>query len=198
MAGCIVGHGNIMALGPLPRVALLGVLLALFSYQSFDRPKYWASDEMLFERDFFAWPENAMVAYDQIIWRQIPYSRFREARETANNIAVPEVRNIMVKFVDVANAMINASRTGDPRDAVTQLNNLATFIEQPAPARVKWDPPLSNLWTKCRLSYVSAWQKLVEVFPNDELVRSNYRAVVMKYAAHSTGLNATSKSPPSQ
>ena len=172
--------------------------MALFSYQAFDRPKYWASDDTLFERDFIAWPENSILAYDQIIWRQIPYSRFREARETANNMAVPEARNVMLKFVDVANATLDAVRTGDPRDAVNQLNNLAILIEQPAPARAKWDPSLSNFWLKGHHSYVRAWQALMGAFPNDELVRSNYRTAVMKFAGHSSSLNATSKSPPSQ
>lgn len=171
-------------LHPLSRVALLSVLLALFSYQSFDRPKYWASNETLFERDFIAWPENYSLAFDQIIERQLPYTLFREARETASHIAVPEVRNIMDKYIDVASAMLDAGRTGDPREAVAQLNSLAVLVEQPAPARAKWDPPLSAFWVKCKISYVYAWKNLMAAFPDDELVRKNYRTAIMKYAGH--------------
>lgn len=170
----------------LPRAILLGVLLALFSYQVFDRPKYWASDETLFERDFIASPENSILAYDQILWREIPYSRFREARETADRMAVPEARDVMLKFVDVANATLDAVGTGDPRAAVARLNELAALIEQPAPARAKWDPPLSNFWLKTHRAYVRAWQALIGAFPNDEFVRNNYSAAVMRFSGHAT------------
>lgn len=175
----------------VPRLAVLSIFFVLCAYQTIDRPKYWVSNETLFERDFLTFPENYTLAYDQIIERQLPSKQFTEARAAANNIADPEARAVMVKFVEVANAMVDAWNSGDPSDAVIQLNDLGILLGQPTPERAKWDPPLSAFWKKCNISYFYGWNSFMQAFPENELVQSNFRVVAMKYAGHSSQQNKT-------
>lgn len=168
---------------PLLRTALLCVLVLPWIYQSVERPKDWIDIETLFERDYSAWPEHYSLAYAYIIDHQLPDGLYREARKTAENITVPEARDIMMNLVEAEQAIAEARTITDSYDAMTRLQNLGLLLAR-QPARSKWDPPLHNFWIKCNLSYVSAWQKLVRAFPNDSFLQENFRASVMKYAGH--------------
>jgi protein O-mannosyl-transferase len=171
-----------------PRTALLLVIGLLWGFQTVERPRDWRSYEALVDTDLRAYPGNYLPAFEKIMRYQLPKGRFREAGETANNITISEARDIMTKLVEVANDLRDASITGDPRDAMTHLQNLEPLLKQP-PVQAKWDPGMFHFWKESQDSFVLEWQWLVKGFPNDASVRYNARLAlvsILKYGNAAT------------
>lgn len=162
----------------VPRTALLLVIALLWGFQTVERPRDWRSYEALVDTDLRAYPGHYLPAFQKIMSYQLPKGRFREAGEMAGNITVPEARDIMTKLVEVAIDLSDVSRTGDPRDAMTHLQNLEPLLKQP-PVQAKWDPAMLHFWKESQDSFVLEWQGLVKSFPDDASVRYNARLALV-------------------
>lgn len=159
-------------LKPAPRTALLIIIALAWTFQTVERPRDWRGYEVLIDHDIEDYPGYYPLAYQKITRYQLPKGQYREAGETANSIAVPEARDIMVKLVEAEIAMHDAAKSGDPRDAITRLRNLEPLLRQ-GPVQVKWNPPMLHLWVDSRNFFVLEWQNMAQDFPGDVMVRYN-------------------------
>ncbi|MGC2047856.1 MAG: hypothetical protein WA635_04515 [Gallionella sp.] len=167
------------------RAALIFAIILLWSFQTIERPRDWRSYEALWDSDLRAYPGHYLPAYEVITMYQLTKGQFREAEEVANNIIVPEARSIMKKMVEVAKDLNDAATTGDPREAMTHLQNLEQLFQYP-PDQIKWDPTMQYFWSESLSSFVLEWQELVRHFPDNPEVRSNARLSllsVLKYGS---------------
>jgi protein O-mannosyl-transferase len=156
------------------RTALIIAIFLLWSFQTIERPRDWRSYEALWVADLRDYPGHYLPAYEVITMYQLTKGQFREAEETANNIITPEARSIMKKMVEVAKDLSDASSTGDPREAMTHLQNLEQLFKYP-PEQIKWDPTMQYFWYESLSSFVLEWQELVKHFPDNPEVRANAR-----------------------
>lgn len=156
------------------RTALIFAIAMLWGFQTVERPRDWRSYEALWETDLRAYPGHYLPAYEEITMYQLSKGRFREADEVANNIIVPEARRVMKKLVEVAKDLNVASTTGDPREAMTHLQDLEQLLKYP-PDQIKWDMTMQYFWTESLSSFVLEWQELVKRFPDYPQVRYNAR-----------------------
>jgi hypothetical protein len=156
----------------VPRMVILLAIALLWSYQTIERPRDWRSYEVLMDSDLQAYPGHYLPSFQKIMSYQLPKGRFREAGELANNITVAKARAIMSKLVEVAIDLRDVKNTGDPRVAITHLQNLGELLMQP-PVQTKWDPAMMHFWQESQVSFVLEWQWLVKNFPDDVEVRYN-------------------------
>lgn len=157
-----------------PRTAILLAIALPWSYQTMERPRDWRSYEALMDSDLRAYPGHYLPAFQKIMSYQLPKGRFREAGELANTIIAPEERAIMRKLVEVAIDLRDVKISGDPRDAMTHLQDLEQLLKLP-PVQSKWDPAMLHFWKESQDSFVLEWQWLVKSFPDDTSVRYNAR-----------------------
>jgi tetratricopeptide (TPR) repeat protein len=159
-------------LKPAPRTALLFIIALAWGFQTVERPRDWRGGEVLIDHDIKDYPGYYPLAYQKITRYQLPKGLYREARETADGIAVPMARNIMVKLVEAENAMHDAAISGDPRDAITRFRDLEPLLRQ-VPDQVKWNPPMIHFWVDSQNSIALDWQYLAKKFPDDVMVSYN-------------------------
>lgn len=159
-------------LKPLPRAVLLMIIALAWSFQTIERPHDWRSYEALIDRDIEGYPGYYPLAYQKITRYQLPQGLYREAGERAGNITVPVARDVLVKLVEAANAMHEAAKSRDPRDAMIRFRNLEALLKQ-APAQAAWNPPMLHFWNDSLGSFTLEWQYLVKTFPDDMTVRYN-------------------------
>jgi len=159
---------------PAIRTALIFAVVLLWSFQTIERPRDWRSYEALWDADFRAFPGHYLPAYEVITMYQLSKGQYREAEEIANNIIVPEARDIMKKMVEVAKDLNVAPLTGDPREAMIHLQQLQQQLKYP-PDRIKWDPTMQYFWSESLSTFVLEWQELVRYFPDNPEVRSSAR-----------------------
>jgi hypothetical protein len=157
-------------LNPVPRTAIVFIVALIWVFQTVERPRDWRNYEALIDHDIEGYPGYYPLAYQKITRYQLPKGLYREANEIANNIVVPEARDIIVKMVEAANEMLDAAKTGDPRSAMIRFRNLEMLLRQP-PAQAKWNPPMLHFWNDSRGSLVLEWEYLVKSFPDDMTVR---------------------------
>jgi tetratricopeptide (TPR) repeat protein len=143
-----------------------------WGFQTVDRPPDWRSLEALIDADSRAAPGNYQLAFQKIVYFQLPQGLYREANETANNITVPEARDIMIKSIEAAHAVRNAVAIGDPYSAIAPLRNLEPLLKQPL-VQAMWNPPMYDFWMRSRNYLALMWQDMALQFPDDATVRYN-------------------------
>src|SRR5690349_14971975 len=92
--------------------------------------------------------------------------------ETANSIAIPQIRDAMIKLVKADFAVHGAVSTGNPDKAMAPLWELFLDLKK-APVQSKWNAPVYNLWETTRASFEGYWKLLGERFPDDPIVSYN-------------------------
>jgi tetratricopeptide (TPR) repeat protein len=158
-------------LKPVSRAALLLVIALLWGLQTVQRPRDWRSYEALIDADVRAYPRYSMPAmYKADI--QLSQGLIREAAETAGGIAIPEVRESMIKLVKAHQAVADAKSGGDPGNAMDILLDFGLGLKQP-PDQVRWNTSLSLIWKVNRNYLAFEWRKLAGYFPDDVMVRYN-------------------------
>lgn len=102
----------------------------------------------------------------------IPTGKYRDAINTADNIAIPEFRDAMIMLIKSDYAVkFNAISTGNPDEAIALLKKTELLLKQP-PAQIKWNAPARYTWDAYKDDLLmSQWDSLVERFPDDMLVR---------------------------
>ena len=160
-------------LKPVPRITLLLIIALPWGFQTFERPRDWRSFEALVDTDLRAYPGYYVPAFQKITGIQLRRGLNRDAGETASRITDPETRNIMIDLIKADYAVrANAVDTGNPRNAMNFLENLALALKQP-PVQIKWNAPMYYVWGACGEILGNQWESLVEHFPGDVVVRYN-------------------------
>ena len=160
-------------LKPALRAALLLAIALPWGFQTMERPRDWRSFEALVDTDLRAYPGYYMPALFKIGYIQLPQGLYREAREVANSITVPEFRNIMIRLVEAHYAVrVNAVATGRPQEAMALLWKLGLDLKQ-QPVQGKWNTPVENFWVRCIGIVAVQWVYLAAHFPGDASVRYN-------------------------
>ena len=158
-------------LKPVPRTALLLVIVLPFCFQTMERTRDWRSYEALIDADLRAYPGHYMPTLFKIIF--VP-STYRDAAEAADSIIIPEFRDIMVGIVEVGYAInVDAVQTGKPQEAIALLWKLVLDLNQP-PAQTKWNSPAYLFWEKSKEMLANKWGELAKHFPDDASVRYHY------------------------
>ena len=162
-------------LKPLPRTTLLLVLGLSWGYQTLERPRDWSSFDALVESDVRAYPGYYMPAVYKIVNFQLPKGLRGDAIALARGITDPDVREVMIKIIEVDHAVhVGAAASGDPREAMNLLMKLGSDLDpQKIPDRSKWNTLLYNVWGKGRFTLKNEWEYLTTRFPNDVSVRYN-------------------------
>jgi tetratricopeptide (TPR) repeat protein len=156
---------------PAPRAAMLLVIALAWGFQAAERTRDWRSFETLVDADFRAFPGFSMPAmYKSDI--QISKGLFREAVDTANRIAIPEVRSSMIKLVKAHQAVIESSSLGNAHEAIDILLDFGLDLKQ-APIQAQWNAPIGIIWKVNRNYLGFEWQNLSKRFPNDVSVPYN-------------------------
>jgi tetratricopeptide (TPR) repeat protein len=151
------------------RAALLLVIALLWGLQTVQRSRDWHSYEALMDADVRAYPRYSMPAmYKSDI--QLSQGLIREAAETAGGIAIPEVRDSMLKLVKAHQAVADAKSTGDPGTAMGSLQDFGLGLKRP-PDQDRWNTSLSLIWKVNRNYLAFEWRKLAGYFPADVMVR---------------------------
>jgi hypothetical protein len=166
----------------LPRIILFFFIALSYGGVSLERSRDWRSFETLVDIDFKTFPHYSMAAMYKSN-DQLSQGLFLEAGETANNITIPEVRNIMAKLVKVHQAVTDSVSTGDSQHAMNTLLDYGIDLKK-LPNQARWNTSLVIMWRVNRKYLESEWQYLVKRFPNDELLRNNARLAllnIMKY-----------------
>ena len=160
-------------LKPVPRMALLLVIALSWGIQTVKHPLDWRSPEALIDTEFQAYPGYYMPAGHKIFDVQLPKGLYADAIETANSIAVPQVRNLMIKLVKADFAVhVDAVSTGNPQKAIGLLWELFLDLKQ-RPVQANWNSPIHNLWDTTRGLFENQWKYLGKHFPDDALVHYN-------------------------
>jgi hypothetical protein len=163
----------------LPRMAFLLVLALSWGWQNAERTRDWAAP---IDADLRAYPGYYVPAYEKIVVLQLPRKLYREARETANSINVPELRDAMLGVIDADFAVnVDAVSTGKPQEAMDVLWKSGQRLKQ-EPIQTKWDSPLFLFWEKAKEMLASNWLSLAKHFPDDVLV--NYNAGLSMLEIH--------------
>jgi len=162
-------------LKPAPRMIFLLILMLPWVFQTIERPRDWRSYEALLDVELHSYPGFYFPVF-QNIEERLSKGQYREAREMADTISDPEVRNIVVKLVEGAYAVaVDAVQTGDPRDAMARLRSLGPLLRQPL-AQAQWNTPMFSFWLSSRSVLSVEWETLGRNFPNDAAVRNEVRA----------------------
>lgn len=160
-------------LKPLPRwLLLIGIGLA-WGIQTIERPRDWRSTEAMIEADVRAYPGYSVPAVYKITIVQLGQGLYREAAETAQSIATPELRDVMLKTIEADYAVrVSATAAGQPQEAMNLLWQLGIEVKQASLSAIM-NPHLANIRMRRRMLLDAEWQYLVEHFPDDVSVRYN-------------------------
>jgi tetratricopeptide (TPR) repeat protein len=133
------------------------------------------------DADLRAYPGSYQPAF-QKIWAQLGFGLYSDAIGTANSIAVPEFRNIMIKMIQATYAVrFNTEITGKPDGAMELLRNFEDSLNH-LPAQSRWNTPMRHVRDRCREILALKGERLAEMFPGDALVR--YKAGLWKLEVH--------------
>ncbi len=158
-------------LRPLHREAFLLVIALAWGFQAAERTRDWRSFEALVEVDLKAFPGYSMPAMHESDI-QLSKGLLHEAGETANSIAIPEVKNIMVKLVQAHQVVTNSSSIGNAHDAMIALLDFGRDLQN-LPLQAQWNTPVSIIWRTNRRYLGYEWQNLAKRSPSDVSVRYN-------------------------
>ncbi len=151
------------------RVALLGMIVLPWIVQTLDRPREWRDHDTLMGVELKSYPGYYAPLFQEVEQR-LSQGQYGEARAIAETVTDPEIRNIIVRLVEGANAVaVEAVQAGDPRDAMDKLQALDSLLEQPL-TRASWDTPLFSFWLSCSDLLRLEWKILARNFPADESV----------------------------
>lgn len=165
-------------LKPGPRTILLFIIALVWSSQTVERPRDWRSEEVLVDIDLRAYPGHYHLAF-QKIWAQLREGLYSDAMVTANNITVPEFRNIMIAMIRATYAVNTA--TDNPDEALALLQNFEVALSH-MPEQSKWNIPMRHVRDGCRYILALKGARLAKQFPDDALVR--YKAGLWKLGDH--------------
>ena len=171
-------------LKPAPRIALLLVIALPWGFHTMERTRDWRSYETLVEADLRAYPGHYLPAFRKITGVQLRNRLYREAGETAGNISVPEIRNVMLGIIQTTHAVrVKAGEAGKPQEAMAFLHDLELLLKQP-PAQAKWNSPVLHIWKYCQNILLLQWGHLAEQFPDDASVRYNAGLSLLNFNAY--------------
>jgi hypothetical protein len=142
---------------------MLLVIALAWGFQAAERTRDWRSFETLVDADLRAYPRDYMPSMYKILNVQLKQGLYREAAETAKNIADPKFRDIMLKLVEVDYATANATN-GNAQQVMAQLTKLELELGQP-PVQAMWDSPVNHLYRRGREVLDIEWEDLSEHFP---------------------------------
>ena len=116
----------------------------------------------------------SLAIFNKVI-TQLSQGLYKDAGETASNIADPEARDILTKLVLVDHAVhVDSVSSGKSQEAINLLWNLGNILKQPPTAGVsKWNPILHNIILSSKITISAEWETLARHFPDDESVRYN-------------------------
>ncbi len=158
-------------LNSVPRAAILLVILLPWIIQTIERTRDWRSFAVLVDTDARAYPGYYLTAFYKIYSIQLPQGLYRDAVETAKNVAVPEFRSNMIDLIRADYAVhVDAVTTGKPQQAMALLWQSGIDLKQ-VPVQARWNPAMYNFWSKSQDLLVDEWESLVKVFPGDVLLR---------------------------
>lgn len=163
----------------VPRVILLLAFALSLGFQTTTRTSDWSSEDSLYDVDMRAYPGYFMPVYAKICIQVFdsPESYDRALR-MADNITDRDAKDIIVSLIKSDRVVFDSVSTGDPRDAIAQLQNVEFKLEHP-PTNIKWNSPTHNLWRDSQDKLSNLWKYLVDNFPGNELV--HYSAVSHRY-----------------
>jgi tetratricopeptide (TPR) repeat protein len=182
-------------LSRLPRAVLLLVVALLCCGQTIERSNEWRSYEALVDVDFQAFPRLSIPAmYKADI--QLSQGLVNEARATASNITVAEIRSSMVKLIKAHQAVAASGVSGDPVDAMSSLHDFELDLGT-LPEKARWNTTLGGIW-RINQNYLEfEWLNLLRYFPDNMLVRYNagtFFLGIQKYESAIVHLNAAIES----
>jgi len=184
-------------LKPLLRTGLLLVIAVAWTAQTAKHPLDWRNKETLIDTELRAYPGFYMPAAQKIYDIQLPKGLYGEAIETANNIANPQIKDVMAKLIKAHQAVyVESGSTGSTQNAVALLWELFHALKQ-KPAQSAWDPAMYNLWQAISGFVEVQWMDLVQHFPDDASVHYNaglWMVKVNKYEDAIVHLRAATES----
>lgn len=160
-------------LKPFPRTALLLAFALSWCFQTIERPRDWSSFEAVTDADSRAYPWYYIPAMYKIVNDQLPHGLVGDARNTADRIAAPEFRELMIKLIDAEHALhVDAIATGKPQKAMDLLWQLGLDLKH-LPDQAKWNPPVVAFYKYCPFRLTIEWKFLAKHFPDDVSVNYN-------------------------
>ncbi len=161
--------GLLWRLSVIPRALILGIVMLPWVFQTVERPRDWRNSESLMEVEVQAYPGYYAPLFKKIE-RRLSQGRYVEARAMAQQVADPEIRNIIGQLVEGAQAVaVDAVQSGDPRNAMARLRALEPLLRQPLP-QARWNTPLFSFWLSGKDLLRLEWKTLAANFPGDESV----------------------------
>ena len=160
-------------LKPAPRTTLLLVIALAWSFQTVERPRDWRSFEAMVDTDLRVYPGYHMPAMHKIVVICLDQALYNDANETANRVADPVFRNILIEIIRADYAVrVKTITTGKPQEAMSLLWKLGIDLKQ-RPVQTKWDSTINYFWEKGILVLTLEWYSLSVHFPDDVSVRYN-------------------------
>lgn len=154
------------------RIPFLLLMALAWGYQTVERTSDWRSFKTLIDADARAYPNYYMPAYYKIANFQLPQELYDEAKNTVNDIALREFREVMLKMVEVDHA-VYALSTNHADEVTALLWQMGLSLRQ-LPAQAQWDSSIKALWEMSQVSLANEWSALAKKFPDDVLVRYSY------------------------
>ena len=169
-------------LKPALRAAVLLAIALPWAYQTIERPKDWRSFEVLVDNDLRAYPGHYLPSTYKAISIQLRNGMFRDAAATADNVKIPEIRNLLLSEIDANYAVyVEAASTGKPDVAVDRLLNFGRVLKE-SPVQSRWNAPMKYVWSEGDIALANLWWLTAYRFPGDALV--NYHAGQWLLDAH--------------
>ncbi len=161
-------------LKPVPRMVILVVVSFSWGFQTVVRVSDWRSFDAIIDADMRGFPGYFMPAMYKIGTVQLKQGMFRDAVDTANTIASPEFRNIMIEIVQADYVVrVKTLETGKPEEAMHLLWKLGHDLRQ-EPVQAQWNSPVNIFWTRSQESFENEWGLLIKQFTNDASVSYNF------------------------
>ena len=131
------------------------------------------------------------------IFYQVSQKLYKNAEETANNMADAGARNIAIKLIQADRTVYNSMLTGKSQEAMALLLDLGSILDQSPEIQGKWNPTMEGIVYSSLNTMVNEWEFLAGHFPDDEMVRYNaglYLVSVGKYEYAINHLRAATES----
>lgn len=164
--------GLLWRLKPVLRISLILAIALLWGIQTVQRPRDWRSLETLYNADLQAYPGYFLPAMYEINNVQLPQGLYPEANKLAGSIAIPELREAMIKVIKADYAVHDAVSRGRPEKAVSMLWDLGTDYKQ-WPAEAKWNSSILFFYRKNLEKLVNEWEMLAKRFPENASLQYN-------------------------
>ena len=156
-----------------PRIVLLSLVILPLAFQTIERPRDWRSFDALTEADYRAYPGYFMPAACKVMYVQLTQGLYAEALVTANSIANPEVKDIMVKQVYAEHAVfVRFASTGNLNEATSRLMDWGEALKQ-KPEQAMWNAPMKRIWEKSAEEMENIWRLLAAKLPDNMSIRYN-------------------------